>query len=68
MKDEEGGEKPSLLVAQVRFEGDYEVAQAKEVAEHQTNLDSICSELELEANRRYLREARTEVDKLFMDI
>lgn len=48
--------------------GEFEVAQTKKAVEQQAILNCIHLNAEAEANRRYLREARAEVDALFADM
>lgn len=47
---------------------EFEVAQAEEEAEQQAILESIQSEVEVAANRRYLCEADVELEELFADM
>ncbi|KAE8789391.1 hypothetical protein D1007_36370 [Hordeum vulgare] len=47
---------------------EYEVSQTNKAVEQQVILKPIQLELKVEANRRFLREAPTEHDKLFMNV
>lgn len=47
---------------------EFKVAQTEEEVEQQATLDSIQSELEVEANLRYLREADAELEEVFADM